>query len=229
MARSLDYYLAKITSEHRGADKFNQMLALLLQPLVDNQSLVEHLPIDFDLDYAIGVQLDAIGVRVNRNRFVDIPFSVYFTLNAAGLGLNEGVLWRVGDPLSSMTTLADESYRMLLRAVIAANQWDGTIPGAYAAWDMIFAGTPYSILIQDRSDLSMDLVLIGPSPDAITKALFTTGELDLKPAGVSLRHYVPSVYPGAVPGGTPIFGLNVQNETIAGLNYGALATFVSAE
>lgn len=229
MPRSLDSYLDRITSEHNGQPDFVATVTALLQPLVDMQAVVEHLPADFDLDVAVGAQLDAIGVRVNRNRFVDIPYSVYFSWDTAGLGWDEGFWWVPGDPLTSMTTLADDPYRTLLRAVIAANQWDGTIPGAYVAWDTLFAGTPYGILIQDHGDLSMDLVLIGPSPDAITRALFTAGELDLKPAGVSLRHYVPSVYPGAVPGGTPLFGFDVQNGVIAGWDTGAWASLVSVE
>lgn len=34
--------------------------------------------------------------------------------------------------------LADEDYRLLLRAKIAANQWDGTPVGAKAVLDIVF-------------------------------------------------------------------------------------------
>lgn len=228
MARSLDYYLSKITSEHNQQPDYIATLTVLLQPLVDSQAAVEHLPTDFDLDFAIGVQLDAVGVRVNRDRFVDLPL-VYFALDEAGVGLDEGWLFFPGDPVTGITTLPDEPYRMLLRAVIAANQWDGTIPGAYAAWDVLFAGTPYTMLIQDYNDLSMGIILVGASPDAVTKALFTTGELDLKPAGVLLRHLLPAAYPAAVPGGFPLFGLDISSDLIAGLDEGYLVEELSTE
>ena len=225
----LNDYLAKVTSEHNQQPNYIATITATIQPLVDVQAALEALPVEFDLDYAIGAQLDAVGVRVNRNRFVDIPFSVYFSLDTAGLGLDQGILYFPFNPTSALQTLPDEPYRTLLRAVVAANNWDGTVAGAYAAWGALFANSGFFILIQDHGDLSMDIVLAGNEPDAVTKALFTTGELDLKPAGVTLRHLLPAAYPAAVGGGFPIFGIDADNTTIGGLDHGYLAVEISQE
>jgi hypothetical protein len=113
--------------------------------------------------------------------------------------------------------------------VVAANMWVGTIPGAYAAYDALFTNTSFFVLIQDYGDLSMDVVLVGESPDAITKALFMTGELDLKPAAIKLRRMLPTIYPAATPGGTPLFGVGVENNAIAGVGVGQLVQTISVE
>lgn len=230
MAKSVNQYLALITSEHNQQPDYEATITALVEPLVSQQELVEHLPTDFDLDFAVGVQLDAIGVRVNRDRFVPLPLNIYFSVGVVGLGVGEGYLKGPHDPLTGMTTLADEPYRTVLRAVIAANMWDGTIPGAYEAYDTLFESTPqYSVLIQDWADLSMGLVLVGSSPDAVTKALFTIGALDLKPAAISLRRMLPTIYPAGVAGGTPLFGVGVQNNAIAGVGTGQLVRTISVE
>lgn len=229
MARSLDDYLSRVTSEHNQQPDFIATLSAVLQPLCDLQTVVEHLPFDFDLDLAIGVQLDAVGVRVNRDRFVSLPLNVYFSVGVAGLGVGQGYLKNANDPLTGLTTLPDEPYRIVLRAVIAANFWDGTIPGAYAAYDTLFANTGLSVLISDYGDDSMSIALVGVSPDAINLALFSNGELDLKPAGVELYRLLPAIYPAAVPGGTPLFGVGVENNAIAGVGVGQLAQVISTE
>ena len=125
------------------------------------------------------------------------------------------------DPISGLVALNDMSYRTLLRATIAANNWDGTIPGAYAIWDILFSGTGIGILIQDYGDMTTDLALTGPIPDPVTTALFANGYMNLVPAGVLVRNYLVPVIPD-----TPYFGLDVENAYIAGLDVGAFGKSV---
>lgn len=232
MSANVDPYLALITSEHNQRPKYVQAVSVSVQPFADLIDVVAALPTDFDLDVAIGVQLDAVGVRVGRTRFLTTPLDVFFSFNVAGLGWNEGVWKGTFDSASGLTRLYDDAYRILLRAVIAANNWDGTVPGAYAAWNALFAGTGFGILVQDYGNMTMAIALIGNQPDAVTKALFTTGELDLKPAAMGMFHILPTVYPaGRVDDlvGTPLFGFGVENENIAGFGVGAWANFSSVE
>jgi hypothetical protein len=200
-----------------------------LQPFVDIQALLSRLTLDFDLDYSVGVQEDAVGVRVNRNRFVYPEQNVFFSFDIDGLGWDQGSWKGPFDSDTGLTVLPDDMYRFLLKAVIAANQWDGTIPGAYAAWVTLFEGfTGISMLIQDHGDMSMDIVLVGVVPNPIILALFTSGELDLKPAGITLNHHVATVYP-AGPTGTPVFGFDVENDSISGWDVGAWTTPIGSE
>lgn len=216
----IESYLALVTSEHSGLPKFEAMLRALLQPLVDVQTFAEGLPEKYNLDTAVGVQLDTVGLWVGRSRFLSVPLTgVYFTFDDAALGFDLGTWKGPFDPESGLLALPDEAYRTLLRATIASNQWDGTLPAAYAAWNILFAGTGFSILIFDRNDMSLDFALIGTQPDAVTLALLTGGYLALKPAGVRINnYYVPSVE------ATPLFGFDINTSSIAGFDTGSWAT-----
>lgn len=216
-----DKYTALITSEYQESPKFLAMVAAIVQAFVDNQNLVNALPALFDLDYAVGVQLDRVGERIGRSRYLETPLpNVYFSWGVEGLGWGQGVWYkREFSATSGLVRLDDSSYRTLLYAVVAANQWDGTIPGAYTAWNTVFAPLGYRILIQDYGDMSMVVALLGDTaPDAVTISLFANGYLSLKPAGVRIASYVTQSVIGA-----PLFGWGVENENIAGWGTGAWA------
>jgi hypothetical protein len=229
MSEDITWYLALITSEHNQQPNYMAMVAALVQPLNDVGELEQHFYQYYDLDLAEGAQLDAIGEWVGRTRYLPVPISGYFSLDAEGLGLDEAPWQRPFDPVTGLVALDDDSYRILLRSVILANHWDGTIPGAYAAYQQLFAGTGYTFAIQDFGDSSMGFVLLSKTPpDTITQGLFQEGELDLKPAGIELWHILPSQYP-AGPGGTPLFGLDSATGSVAGLDLGAWALFSQPE
>ncbi|MGY0790976.1 DUF2612 domain-containing protein [Azospirillum argentinense] len=216
-------YLSLITSEHASQPNFAAVMTALLQPLVDGQSLLYGLSGRFDLDRAVGAQIDVIGlwVGVSRNLSVPLP-NVYFSFGIAGLGFGEGTWWTPGTPTSQVVVLPDDGCRTLIRARIAANNWDGTVPGAHTVWATAFAGTGYRVLIQDNQDMTMDFALLGPIPDAVTLALFQGGYLDVKPAGVRINNYWTPTAPSA-----PYFGFGAQNDSIAGFGSGAWGAVTS--
>lgn len=229
---SVNDYLALITSEHSDQPNFVATVALTVQPYVDMQITLNGMCQLFDIDLAVGQQLDTVGQWIGRTRYIATPLDIYFSFDTVGLGFDQGIWWGPFEAATGITALPDFQYRILLKATIAANQWDGTIPGAYAAWDSLLNPFGFGILIQDYGNMSMAYALIGPEPDVITKALFTTGELSLKPAGVQLFHVLPTVYPSGEVGGitgTPYFGFDVQNANIAGFDSGAWGNFVSEE
>lgn len=220
---TVNNYLDLITSEHRDKVRFVQTVTDLVQPYVDAQAALAGLVGDFDLDTAVGVQLDAIGLWVGRSRYLTVPLTgVYFSWDTDGLGWGEGTWKGPFDPTTGLTALPDDAYRTLLRATIAANQWDGTIPQAYAIWETLFAPTGSTILIQDNGDMTMLFGLIGGTASAVTIALLTGGYLALRPAGVEVSGYlVPSVPD------TPIFGWGVDNSSIGGWGHGSWAVPLS--
>lgn len=232
MTISKEQYSALITPEHADKPKFVATVELGVSPCVDTMNVLVSMPAKYDVDVSVGVQEDADGLWIGRTRFLDVPLNAYFSFDIAGLGFDEGVWWAPGDPLDGLTRLPDDEYRVLLKAVIAANNWDGTVQGAYTAWAILFADRGVDILMQDYGNETMAICLIGKSPDAVTKALFTSGELDLKPAGYTLFHYLPTVYPAGEVGGiagTPIFGFDAENANVAGFDVGAWCTQISAE
>jgi hypothetical protein len=75
MTETVDYYLDRITPWHAGRPRFRSTVENAVAPLVGLQEFLAHLPQDFDLDDAIGVQLDAVGERVGRSRFIPVPIA----------------------------------------------------------------------------------------------------------------------------------------------------------
>jgi hypothetical protein len=208
-------WLALVTSEHASKPNFMAMLAATLQPLADIIAIMQSVPAAYDLDLAVGVQLDADGEWIGLSREITTPLTgVFFSWNTVGLGWGQAD-WTSSIHETELITLPDAQYRTLLYAKIAANHWDGSIPGAYAVFNTIFAGTGFGVLIQDLQGMHMAMALTGPVPDAVTRALFTGGYFDLRPAGVRMdKYYLPPV------SNVPYFGFGVENASIAGWGVG---------
>ena len=78
----LSYYLQLIPSWNSDKPRFVNTLAALLQPMVDAQAMLAKLNTDFDIDTAIGVQLDQIGQWLGVSRWVTVPITnVYFSFD----------------------------------------------------------------------------------------------------------------------------------------------------
>lgn len=183
-------YTDLITSEHNDKPNYMAMIAAVLQPFADGIANVDEMPDLFDLDVAVGQQLDYTGQWIGQKRQIQIPIEgVFFTWDTPGLGWDGPAVWWDGSsPLSVGFTLDDPAYRILLYAKAAANAWDGSIPDAYRAWNILFQGT-YTIKIFDGGDMSMGMELDGPPPTPITIAMFRNGYLDLRPSGVRVTSY----------------------------------------
>lgn len=219
---NLQGYLSLITSEHRGAPDYIATVTLTMQPFVDNEALSATIPGLYDIDVAVGEQLDVVGVWVGQSRFIAIPLSgVYFTWADASLGWGFGTWKGPFDPSQGLTRLDDATYRLLLYARIAANNWDGTMPGAAAALADLFNGstTPGAKLwIQDTLNMTMKFVISGQIPSAVFQAIFAEGLIPLRPSGVSATYWVTSV------DGAPVFAWGMDNPYGAGWGIGAWAT-----
>lgn len=217
MANVTDY-TALVTSEHADKPKFVATLSALVQCFVDLQNVVLQIPFEFDLDQAVGVQLDAVGEWVGITRNVNTPLTgVYFSLDVDGLGFDQGVWQGPFDPTTGVVSLDDDTYRLLIRAKIGANNWDGTLGTSAAILNSIFGGGTY-VFIQDNGDMSITYGIAGTLPSALFLALLRGGYIPLKPEAVHINgYYVPSV------SNTPLFGFDVENNLISGFDVGSWA------
>lgn len=208
--------LALVTSEHQNRPNFMATVAETISPFADTIALLGTIPGLFDLDDAVGQQLDFVGQWVGRSRNIALPLTdVYFSWDTNAVGWDGGIWFEAFDPTTGEFALPDDHYRLLLRAKIAANQWDGSIPGAYAAWSILLGPYDMSVLIQDGGDMSMLIAVLGNLPDPLTVALLTGGYLSLKPAGVHINGYLEPSVPGA-----PYFGFDVETGAISGWDVG---------
>lgn len=221
MAGNIESYINLITSAHANKPNFVAVMSTLLQPFADQIQQLQS--IKFDIDTSVGQQLDFIGQWVGISRNLEEPLTdVYFALDTAGLGFDQGTWLGPFDPTTQLDALPDDAYRTLLRVRIANNQWDGTVPGAYSFMEAVFPGNTF--FIQDNQDMTILEGVAGPVPlTAVTMALLEGGYLSIKPAGVGITYYV---FP-SVPG--PIFGFDLETPVISGFDVGAWATLFTGE
>lgn len=193
MSNTVATYQDLITSEHQDKPRFMATVALSVVVQVQIQKLLTSMMSEggcFDLATPpVGNQEDIIGELVGVSRKVTLPLTgVYFEWDGpASLGWDFGV-WQPSSLPTELVQLPDDVYLTLIKARIAANRWDGTTEGAYAAWAILFP--TLNLLIIDNQDMSFVVALEGGPVDSLTQALLTQGYLPLKPEGVRISEYV---------------------------------------
>jgi len=220
MATAEDY-VGRITSYHRGKPRFTETVRVSADATVDLIAAIRAVQPSFDLDTAIGVQLDVDGEWIGRSRYIVTPIdNAWFSWDTPGLGWNQGVWKGPFDAETGLTRLDDETYRLLLRAKIAANNWDGTMARAAEALAYIVSGSGTLLYIEDKQDMSMIIGIAGDLPSALVLAIFAGGYIPLKPAGVRVDYLVTSVSGDAVFGWDAVAA---DGKPLAGWDEGAWA------
>lgn len=145
----------------------------------------------FDLDGAIGVQLDVIGLWVGRGRRIRAPaVNHYFSFDDAELGFNLGSWKGRYDTGDAYIDMDDDTYRTVLRAKIGANNWDGTVETLPAILSAIYPDGGIAISFTDNLDMSMTITARGVAIPAITKEIIRQGYLSIKPMGIAVNYEV---------------------------------------
>jgi hypothetical protein len=203
-----------IASQHADKPKFVAVIDASVKPSIDQQAEVSALPADFDIDTAVGAQLDVVGEWVGIGRKIKTALTgVYFSFDIVGVGFDQGVWLGPFDPTTGLTTLADPAYRVLLKAEIALNYWDGTTPVAAAALIPLF---PLNhIYLRDNQNMTMTVSVAGPPVDPVAAALLTGGYLALRAATVRFDYYFASASDG------PVFGFDADTAYIGGFDEGS--------
>ena len=249
--RTVDQYVGLIAPEHSNQPNFVATVSLSVQPLADMQVLLAALcDTTFDLDKAIGVQLDAVGLRVGRTRFLPYPLQgIFFSWDDPLRGWDKGIWQGPYDTALGIYQLDDDTYRRLLRAKIAANHWDGTTPGAQAILDIYFNDPDTYVFVQDdgwnivNNFFSWDDPLRGwdagywkRSTDTLIDTpldmSMTIGVAGKLPSLIDLGLLGQGAFPVKPEGVTlnyavtsidsaPVFGFDIQNQYISGWDSGA--------
>lgn len=212
-------YTGRIPAQHQAAPKFMATISFIagfyvhLMGLFDN---MEKAGGCFDIDTpCVGNQEDGVGELVGVSREIAEPITgVYFKWDGTDptVGWDSGV-WQPADQPTALVTLPDAQYLTVIRAKIAANSWDGTTPGAYAVWAILFP--TLTLLIQDFQDMSFTIGLMGAPIDPLTQALLTQGYVPLRPEGVRVREYIVSTDTN------PLFAWDVNTANMKGWDTGS--------
>lgn len=216
----MSQYTDLITSEHADKPKFVALVDAATSGFADQALAAGTISQAFDLDVAIGAQLDVVGQWVGISRYASVTITgVYFSFDTEGLGFDQGLIKGPFDPSEGLATMDDETYRLMIRAKIGANHWDGTLPGMQQILAQVFTGTGTQAFATDGQDMTMSVYFAGAAPSALLSGLLKSGALPLKPAGVRIAGYfVSSVF------GAPLFGFDIDSPLIGGFDVGAFAT-----
>ncbi len=152
-------YLNLITSEHADKPNYIGWVSANLQLVEDNMRVSNAMMSAFDINTAVGNQLDMLGVSIGQARDIGVPLS------------------------GTSSILDDTHYRLVLQARIARNNWDGTIPSIYTLWNNAFPTAPLQLV--DNQNMSMQAVITNLT-DNISQELVTAGLIVPKPMGVGL-------------------------------------------
>lgn len=183
----LGYYLQLLTSQYRppSSPKLNAFLYVLLKKFDDVSKCLVQMDTALDLDSASDAQLDMLGATVGVSRTV--PFQ----------------------PSNNVSpVLNDVTYRILIKARIGWNQWNGTIDGLYTLWQQLFPGG--RIVIEDQQNMTANIVVVG-ALTSILQDLITNGFIVPRPEGVLYNYIVTTL---------PAFGFDSSAGFIAGFDTG---------
>jgi hypothetical protein len=70
-------YTDLITNYHATKPLFFQHVDLSTRPLLDTSTALNSLITAFDIDTAVGVQLDILGEWIGRSRYVAVPYQAF--------------------------------------------------------------------------------------------------------------------------------------------------------
>jgi len=159
-------YLNLITSEHKTKPNYMAWVASSLGMVNDSSLISSSIISAFDINNAIGIQLDSLGLI---------------------LGVSRTVNFQPTD--GSSPVLDDTTYRLILLSRVVRNQWDGTIASLQTLWNTVFP--QYQLIIKDNENMSLNVAVLGPST-SLQQQLISNGYIIPRPMGVALNYVFSS-------------------------------------
>lgn len=200
MVDNNDKYLNLITSQHKTKPLYKAYVTAFLNQLSQgtlsegqNEPLTKSGIVNcylstndlYKVDTAVGSQLDVIGQFVGINRKLPVASQ------------------NITNPLT------DDTYRLLVKAKILRNNWDGTFKGIYDILDKLFPDYPWELI--DNQDMTITFNIIYANiPDEI-EDLFTLGYIVPKPSGVKINYNIQN---------SQAFGWDKETDFVAGWDTG---------
>src|ERR1700733_2459748 len=154
----IGYYMGLLTHEYTNSKKLNAFLFMLLKKFDDVTTCLVSMDYLLYINNAVGAQLDQLGDIAGVSRTVNFQ------------------------PSGGVSPVLDDvTYRVLIKAQIAKNQWDGTIGSLQTIWQQLFPGG--TIVIADAQDMTATIILQGTF-SSIEQDLIVNGYIGPRPEGV---------------------------------------------
>lgn len=190
-------YTELITNYHAGKPKFVDHVDLSTRPLIDVSTATSGLVAAFDVDTAVGNQLDILGKWIGIDRTIAAPISgVFLEWDKERVGWDQGVWLGPYQSTDELTYLSDDVYRIVLKARIGINNWNGqngTLPDIL---ETALAGTGIKMIILDNQDMSISVLIVIDEEYlmSVTDRLIFDSGMNRGPLITLPADYVPSRY-----------------------------------
>lgn len=181
----LSYYTKLVPSQYQTSTKMLAWLSANLQLYQDILSCLNAIGPAFDVDTAVGAQLDILGQIVGASRTVAFQPS-------GGVS----------------PVLDDTTYRVLIRARIFQNHWDGKLDSLLTIWQSLFPGG--LLILNDHQNMSVDLYVAAPLT-SILQDLILKGYIIPRPQGVLYNISLATL---------PMFGFDRADSFVSGPDSG---------
>ena len=179
---------SRVYGQYRNSPKMIQWLLINGEIGNELQSVIDDVITSYDIDIAIGKQLDIIGriVGVGREVIGDITFQTTMFGRASSQFGRQSSQFSPQD-VAGNEPLSDEYYRVLIRAKIAKNNSDATIDSIIKGVEFILPnGAP--IVLRDNEDMSFAIDIYG-SVSAIERKILSSIDVVPRPQGVKFSGY----------------------------------------
>lgn len=140
-------YLLMVTSQYQNSPKFLDWLTIVIEMCKGSQDCIEQIYKDFDIDNAVGAQLDVLGKIIGQSRYLDFD-----------------------PPDGSEAELTDADFRKVLKLKSFTNYWDGTLGNLYDAWNAVFPDC--ELLIHDNQNMTANISLTGKLTNMIKEMIY---------------------------------------------------------
>lgn len=151
-------YADLLSQANYNREKFNLLLRSMLKPGVSLIECLQSLNLVFDLDNAVGDQLDIIGNIVGASRLLNYV------------------------PASGDRVMDDNEFRIVIKLTIAQNAWDGTLGSLKEIYEQTL-GEGVKIKFTDNQDMTVTINVSGDLTTREVEILRDAG-LFLVPVGV---------------------------------------------
>lgn len=193
--QQVDIYTATLAYQYKTGTKNKPALSIYIKQLFGDL-LAQQVLFGFDIDTAVGPQLDILGKYVGVSRNIGLPvdkpyynFSDYDgTLRPNGFtdylnpAVNAQALWyQYQFSGTENTALTDTAYRFILKLKIVLNNNDGTLASVMQLLETFFPGT---VALTDNKDMTITYTLTRRTPvdPEVIKAFLP------KPMGVGVSY-----------------------------------------
>lgn len=154
-------YTDLITNYHSQKVKFVSHVDLSTRPISDTSEEISSLVSKFDIDTATGDQLDIIGEWIGRSRSIAAPITgVYLEWDKERVGWDQGVWLGPYDPTDGQINLSDDVYRIVLKAKIGINNWNGQNDTLHDIIEGALEGSGIKMIILDNQDMTISILIV---------------------------------------------------------------------